>query len=75
MKIAATVILFVAALFVVEGVSSRVSVGETLKSDFLNIDVPAQEASSVDNGEEAEVIEDWIDTVRRKRTRRQSRFC
>ena len=71
MKIAATVILFVAALFAVEGMSSRVSVGETIKSDFLNVDAPATQA--VEEGEE--VIEDWIDTVRRKRTRRQSRFC
>ena len=72
MKIAATIILFVATLFVVEGVTSRVSVGETIKSDFLNIDVPAEQA--VEEGKE-EVIEDWIDTVRRRRTRRQSRFC
>lgn len=72
MKIAATVILFVATLFVVEGFTSRVSVGETIKSDFLNIDAPAGQA--VEEGQD-EVIEDWIDTIRRKRTRRQSRFC
>ena len=71
MKIAATVILFVAALFVVEGVSSHVSVGETMKSDFLKVDAPAEQAVE----ESDEVIEDWIDTVRRRRTRRQSRFC
>lgn len=74
MKIAATVILFVAALFVVEGVSSRVSVGDTIKADFLNIDAPA-ETPAVNGTDGEEVIEGWIDTIRRRRTRRQSRFC
>ncbi len=73
MKIAATVILFVATLFVVEGVTARVSVGETIKSDFLNVDAPA-ETPAVESADE-EVIEGWIDTIRRRRTRRQSRFC
>ena len=75
MKIAATVIVFVAALFVVDGFSSRVSVGDTIKSDFLNIDAPAEQAPAVNGAEEEEVIEGWIDTIRRRRTRRQSRFC
>ena len=73
MKIAATVVLFVSALFVVEGVSARVSIGETIQSDYLNVDAPAEQ--SVEEGQEQSVIQDWIDTVRRKRTRRQSRFC
>ena len=74
MKIAATVILFVAALFVVDGLTSRVSVGETIKSDFLNVDAD-QSQPSVTEGTEQEVKEGWMDTIRRRRTRRQSRFC
>lgn len=74
MKIAATIVLFVAALCVVDGLSSKVSIGDTIKSDFLNLDPPAVTAKQdVESSEE--MIEDgWVDTVRRKRTRRQSRF-
>jgi len=76
MKIAATVVLFVAALFIADGMYTGVSVGETLKSDFLNLESPevAPKAEVSDDAEE-KVIEGWIDTIRRRRTRRQSRFC
>ena len=76
MKIAATVILFVAALFIADGMYSGVSVGDTIKADFLNLEAP-EAAPAVEAAEDADeqVIEDWIDTVRRRRTRRQSRFC
>ena len=76
MKIAATIVLLVAALCVIDGVSSQVSVGETIKSDFLNLDTPAVEPRQAAEGAAEEVIEEgWIDTIRRRRTRRQSRFC
>ena len=75
MKIAATVILFVAALFIADGMYSGVSVGETIKPDFLNLEAP-QDSSEVEAKDaDEQVIEEWIDTVRRRRTRRQSRFC
>ena len=76
MKIAATVILFVAALFVADGLYTGVSVGDTLKADFLNLEAPsAAPAVEVSDNAEEQVIEGWIDTIRRRRTRRQSRFC
>ena len=76
MKIAATVVLFVAALFVADGLYSGETVGDTLKPDFLNLEAPsAAPAPAVNSDEEQNVIEDWIDTIRRRRTRRQSRFC
>ena len=74
MKIAATIVLFVAALCVADSISSKVSIGDTIKSDFLNLDPAAAPAPRVEEAEE-QVIEGWIDTIRRKRTRRQSRFC
>lgn len=75
MKIAATIVLFVAALCVADGYSS-VSVGDTIKSDYLNLDAaPKAAAPAVGENAEEEVIENWIDTIRRRRTRRQSRFC
>ena len=74
MKIAATIVLLVAALCVVDGMSSKVSIGDTIKSDFLNLDPPAATAKQ-DVESSTEVIEEgWVDTVRRQRTRRQSRF-
>ena len=76
MKIAATIVLPVAALCVAERINSNVSIGDTIKSDFLNLDTPAPVADpAVSEDAEEEVIEDWIDTIRRRRTRRQSRFC
>lgn len=76
MKIAATVVLFVAALFIADGMYTGVSVGETLKSDFLNLESPAvAPKAEVSDDAEEKVIEGWIDTIRRRRTRRQSRFC
>ena len=74
MKFAATIVLFIAALCIADGVSSKVSIGDTIKADFLNLDAPAAPAPTVEDAEE-QVIEGWIDTIRRKRTRRQSRFC
>lgn len=76
MKIAATVTLFVAALFIADGMYTGVSVGDTIKSDFLNLEAP-EAAPAVEAADDAEeqVIEDWMDTIRRRRTRRQSRFC
>ncbi len=75
MKIAATIILFVATLFVVDGVYSRVSIGETVKPDFLNLDAPAGEVKPAVEAADEEVIDGFIDTIRRRRTQRQSRFC
>lgn len=76
MKIAATVVLFVAALFVLDGFYSGESIGETIRPDFLNLEAPTQSpAPEVSQDEEKNVIEGWIDTIRRRRTRRQSRFC
>lgn len=75
MKIAATVVLFVVALFVVDGVFSNVSVGETVKPDFLNLEAPSNQVKPEVEGAEAEEFDGWIDTIRRRRTRRQSRFC
>jgi len=75
MKIAATIVLFIATLYVVDGVSSKVSIGDTIKSDFLNLDAPAAAAPAVEPAEEQVIEEGWIDTIRRRRTRRQSRFC
>ena len=75
MKIAATIVLLVAALCVAERIHSNVSIGDTIKSDFLNLDTPAPVAEPTTfEDAEAAVIEDWIDTIRRRRTRRQSRF-
>ena len=74
MKIAATIVLFIAALCIADNFSSKVSIGDTIKSDFLNLDAPAAPAPKVGDTEE-HVVEGWIDTIRRKRTRRQSRFC
>ena len=76
MKIVATIVLFIAALYVADGVSSKVSIGDTIKSDFLNLDAPpAAAAPAVEPAEEQVIEEGWIDTIRRRRTRRQSRFC
>jgi len=75
MKIAATIILFVAALFVVDGVYSGVSIGETVKPDFLNLDAPTGEVKPTVEANDEEVIDGFIDTIRRRRTKRQSRFC
>lgn len=75
MKIAATVVLFIAALFIADGMySGGVSIGDTIKSDLLNADAPAR-TEVTDNGDEEQVIEGWIDTIRRRRSVRQSRFC
>ena len=76
MKIAATVVLFVAALFIADNMYSGVSIGDTIKPDFMNLESPnaAPKPAEVENGDE-QVIEGWIDTIRRRRTRRQSRFC
>jgi hypothetical protein len=77
MKIAATVVLFVAALFIADGMySGGVSVGDTIKSDFLNVDSPnAAPSPEVSGDAKEQVIEGWIDTIRRRRSIRQSRFC
>ena len=77
MKIAATVVLFLAALFVADSMYSGVSIGETIQKDFLNIeasDAPKSVAPEAQEQEET-LIKGWIDTIRRARTRRQSRFC
>ena len=76
MKIAATIVLFVAALFVVDGVYSGISIGETVTPDFLNLDDngSGEVAPTVESNDE-EVIDGFIDTIRRRRTARQSRFC
>ena len=76
MKIAATVVLFVATLFVADNMFSGESVGDSIKSDFLELDRAAETptVSDADNEEES-VIDGWLDTLRRRRTRRQSRFC
>ena len=76
MKIAATVVLFVAALFIADGLYSGVSIGDTIKPDFLNLESPSVAPQpEVSGDKDEEVIEGWIDTIRRRRTRRQSRFC
>ena len=76
MKIAATVVLFVATLCVADRVFSSVSVGDTVRDDFLNLEAPSNQVTpEVTEGEEAEEFDNWIDTIRRRRTRRQSRFC
>lgn len=74
MKIAATVLLCVAGFFVVDVISSDVSVNETIQSDYLNIDATQETQPSVEATDE-EVIDGWKETIRRRRTRRQSRFC
>ncbi len=74
MKIAATVILFVAALFVADSMYSGVSIGETIQQDFLNLESGKPTAVKAADEEET-VIKGWIDTIRRERRRRQSRFC
>ena len=73
MKIAAAVLVLIATFVFVDGTFSKSSVGETTKPDFLELETTAP--TKVESGDQEEVIEDWIDTVRRKRTRRQSRFC
>ena len=74
MKIAATVILFVAALFVADNMYSGVSIGDTIQQDFLNLESGKPAAVKAADDEET-VIKGWIDTIRRERRRRQSRFC
>jgi hypothetical protein len=76
MKIAAAVLVLIATFVFVDGMFSKTSVGETIKTDYLKLDSsePVKVEKDSANKEE-EVIEDWIDTLRRKRTRRQSRFC
>lgn len=74
MKIAATVVLFLAALFVADSMYAGVSIGDTIQQDFLNLESQAPAAVEAEEQEET-VIKGWIDTIRRARTRRQSRFC
>ena len=74
MKIAATVILFVAALFVADSMYTGVSIGETIQQDFMNLE-SATPAAVKATDEDETVIKGWIDTIRRERRRRQSRFC
>lgn len=77
MKIAATVVLFLAALFVADSMYSGVSIGDTIQQDFLNLeaqDAPQAVAPEAEAQEET-FIKGWIDTIRRARARRQSRFC
>ena len=74
MKIAATVVLFLAALFVADSMYAGVSIGDTIQQDFLNLESQAPTAVEAEEQEET-VIKGWIDTIRRARTRRQSRFC
>lgn len=76
MKIAATVVLFVASLFIADGLFSGQSIGQTIKPDFLELDrTPSvsPEAEVVEDADES-VIKGWIDTIRRRRSIRQSRF-
>ena len=76
MKIAAAVLVLIAAFVCVDSMFSKTSVGESIRPDYLKLDSsePAQvEKETVDQEEEA--VEGWLDTLRRKRTRRQSRFC
>ena len=75
MKIAATVILFVAALFVADNMYSGVSIGDTIQQDFLNLESSPQKSPVEASQQEERVIKSWIDTIRRERSRRQSRFC
>lgn len=76
MKIAATVLLFVASLFIADSLFSGESVGDTIKPDFLELDrEPSTPSIEVEGEVEETVIDGWIDTLRRIRTRRQSRFC
>lgn len=74
MKIAATVILFVAALFVADSMYTGVSIGETIQKDFMNLE-SGKPAAVKASDEDETVIKGWIDTIRRERRRRQSRFC
>lgn len=77
MKIAATVVLFLAALFVADSMYSGVSIGDTIQQDFLNLeaqDAPQTAAPKAEAQDET-FIKGWIDTIRRARSRRQSRFC
>ena len=47
----------------------------TIKPDFLNLEAPNNQVKPEVDGAETEEFDSWIDTIRRRRTRRQSRFC
>ena len=80
MRVIATLMSVLAVALFAEVVTSNISVRQTLQSDFLNVDAPepvSVDAAELEGNRDVKIeniTEEWIETIRRRRSRRNSRF-